>query len=337
MKFSVLALCLLVAFFWYFLSIACAINPDSYYNPFSKKELKARVVQNNKKSNIRMALDRVKDEEDENRYIGNIYFDNKIVYQEYELEYHLSVQHRGCTFDPDKSIIADIDSNGFEDLLLPVDGNSNGMPFLSDHLLIYSQVDGGKFLKFDIPAVSFSQEDIVDFDNDGKFEFVTEILAEAYHHSYWVYRVWRLEKGRIVSVDEQFGFPRAVQFTHRSNSKTEPSKNLFEIMTGKFGYIDKIIYRMSDYQNLDNFDEIYPKDWDEIVCDRSRQGKQIQLYKNGQKIIEWERENGRPVGTWQYWNEDGTLKWRQVFNKGTFVSKMEWYPEIQPQQSAADE
>ena len=117
-----------------------------------------------------------------------------------------------------KMIVADLDGNGLEDVVKEVYHGSQGL-MLGCDLMIFSQYERGKFSAIKLPAERFTADDICNLDNKGRKEIVTCVLVGNGGHNYWVYRCWNLSGSKLVSVDKEFGFPRAVWFTEKPNRK----------------------------------------------------------------------------------------------------------------------
>lgn len=128
-----------------------------------------------------------------------------------------------------KTIIADLDGNGLEDVIKEAYPGTQGL-MLGCHLMVFSQYLPGKFALIAIPSERFSSDDICDLDGDGSKEIVTCVLVGFENHNYWVYRCWQLSGRKLISVDNQHGFPRAVWFTNKPNRRRLANDLLMKIM-----------------------------------------------------------------------------------------------------------
>jgi hypothetical protein len=128
-----------------------------------------------------------------------------------------------------KTIIADLDGNGMVDVAKEAYHGTQGL-CLGCELMIFSQYASGKFSVITIPSERVTPDDICDLDNDGQKEILTCVLVGCEGHNYWVYRCWHSSGQSLVSVDGQYGFPRAVWFTNRPNHRLVPHDLLKKIM-----------------------------------------------------------------------------------------------------------
>jgi hypothetical protein len=129
-----------------------------------------------------------------------------------------------------KTIITDLDGNGLEDVVKEAYYGSQGL-MLGCDLMIFSQYEKGKFAAIKLPAERFTADDICNLDNMVRKEIVTCVLVGYGGHNYWVYRCWNLSGSKLVSVDKEHGFPRAVWFTEKPNSRLVKPDLLEKIMT----------------------------------------------------------------------------------------------------------
>lgn len=128
-----------------------------------------------------------------------------------------------------KTIITDLDGNGLEDVAKEAYHGSQGLGLGCD-LMIFSQYAPGKFSVITLPLERFTADDICNLDNKGQKEIVTCVLVGDGAHNYWVYRCWHLSGSKLVSVDKEYGFPRAVWFTEKPNRKLIKRDLLEKIM-----------------------------------------------------------------------------------------------------------
>jgi hypothetical protein len=192
---------------------------DDKYSPFTSEEnnaRKSRPANNNTKTEITCKIEDLDNKETHLR----IYLEGKLIHDE-ECDYH--IHYSG------EPIIADLDGNGLDDIVQNWYRGSQGL-LLGCELIVLSQYEKGKFKKYLLPAERFGSNDVFDIDNDGKFEFVTCALVNLDQHNYWVYRCWRIVGDKIVSVDKQCGFPRAIWFTEKPNRKLVDADLLSDIM-----------------------------------------------------------------------------------------------------------
>jgi hypothetical protein len=128
-----------------------------------------------------------------------------------------------------KTIVTDLDGNGLEDVVKEAYYGSQGL-LLGCDMMIFSQYVKGKFAAITLPAERFSSDDICNLDNKGRKEIVTCVLVDYGGHNYWVYRCWNLSGSKLVSVDKEYGFPRAVWFTEKPNHRLVKQDLLAKIM-----------------------------------------------------------------------------------------------------------
>jgi hypothetical protein len=128
-----------------------------------------------------------------------------------------------------KTIIADLDGNGLEDVAKEAYYGSQGL-LLGCDLMVFSQYQPGKFALITIPSERFSPDDICDLDGDGAKEIVTCVLVGCEDHNYWVYRCWQLSGRKLICDDKPHGFPRAVWFTNKPNDRLVAHELLLKIM-----------------------------------------------------------------------------------------------------------
>jgi len=128
-----------------------------------------------------------------------------------------------------KTIVADLDGNGLEDVVKEAYYGTLGLGIGCD-LMIFSQHAPGKFSVIVLPSERFSSDDICNLDQQGQKEILTCVLVGCEGHNYWVYRCWHLSGKKVVSVDEQHGFPRAVWFTNKPNHRLVTREHLKTIL-----------------------------------------------------------------------------------------------------------
>jgi hypothetical protein len=128
-----------------------------------------------------------------------------------------------------ETYITDLDGNGLEDVVKQAYYGSQGLALGCD-LMIFSQYERGKFSAIKLPAERFTADDICNLDNKGRKEIVTCLLVGYGGHNYWVYRCWNLSGSKLISVDKEHGFPRAVWFTEKPNHRRVPQDLLTKIL-----------------------------------------------------------------------------------------------------------
>jgi hypothetical protein len=128
-----------------------------------------------------------------------------------------------------ETFVVDLDGNGLEDVVKQAYYGSQGF-MLGCDLMIFSQYEKGKFAAIKLPAERFTADDICNLDNKGRKEIVTCVLVGCGGHNYWVYRCWNLSGSKLVSVDKEHGFPRAVWFTEKPNRRLVKQDLLEKIM-----------------------------------------------------------------------------------------------------------
>ncbi len=128
-----------------------------------------------------------------------------------------------------KTVIADLNKDGLEDVVKEVYHGTQGLGLGCD-LMLFSQYAPGKFSVITVPSDRFTSDDICDLDKDGQKEIITCVLVMCEGHNYWVYRCWHLTGHELVSVDAKYGFPRAVQFKNKPNHQLVAPELLTQIM-----------------------------------------------------------------------------------------------------------
>ena len=138
-----------------------------------------------------------------------------------------------------KTIISDLDGNGLEDVAKEVYHGAQGLCLGCD-LMIFSQYAPGKFSVITLPSERFTSDDICNLDNKGQREIVTCVLVGCEDHNYWVYRCWHLSGKKLVSVDQKYGFPRAVWFTNKPNHRLV-ARDLLTKILANYPYIEESV------------------------------------------------------------------------------------------------
>lgn len=112
----------------------------------------------------------------------------------------------------------DVDGNGIQDFISFV---YPGAGTLLNEIHIYLKKSEGGYQE-----ISFFEdagagiEDVVDINNDGKWEVILTDLCSGKKHNYFSYSVYEFKNYRLVNADEKFtGFPKFVWFTDKNNDQ----------------------------------------------------------------------------------------------------------------------
>lgn len=124
----------------------------------------------------------------------------------------------------------DVDGNGMKDFISFVYPATS--PLLNE-IHIYLQNPEGGYQEISLSEdAGAGIEDVVDINNDGKWEVIlTNLVAK--EHSYFLYSVYEFKDYRLVNANKKFkGFPKLVQYTHKNNDKdtshfTKAERNRF--------------------------------------------------------------------------------------------------------------
>jgi len=200
------------------LIVSSALAKNEDYDPFTSGELKA--IEETKKIE-KSAASKVECQVTwkNSATVLQIYVEGKRVYEDDQ-------SHWFRYGDP---VVLDLDGNGLDDVIKNHYPGSQGLG-LGCHLYIYSQYEAGRFVKLQLPAERFTNDDIFDLNKDQRKEFVTCVLVKHEKHNYWVYRCWQLKGRQVISVDDEFNFPRAIWFTAKPNKRLVSPEKLKGIM-----------------------------------------------------------------------------------------------------------
>jgi len=117
--------------------------------------------------------------------------------------------------------IADLDRNGYKDIILAFPTGGNGLAPLT-HILTLMFDSAGRPIPFEADGYSEHNEtgipDLVDMDNDGK----AELIYMNFDEGYWITSIYKAANGRWERVTGHFGrrnYPLYTRFTFRPNHK----------------------------------------------------------------------------------------------------------------------
>lgn len=179
-------------------------------------------------------------QENSDKHLFTIFVDGKIGWQELK-EFYPKYFHNW---------IVDIDGNGLDDVLFDAWPGSQGLGLgCSTHLFL--QQKDGTFKKRILPAERFELKDVVDLNGDKKYELVTCLLIRYQDHTYWTYHCWKIQDYRIVNVDKAFGFPRAVQYKFKPNTKRVDAEMLKGILQAEEDLYEDEAYKKTYVRKLE--------------------------------------------------------------------------------------
>ena len=115
---------------------------------------------------------------------------------------------------------ADVDGNGLEDFIIFSSYRGCGLGALSTMTEMFLKKPEGGYQRIYYDSFCSGLEDIVDLDNDGKYELITLDMHYAGKHNYWAYNIYRFENYKLVNADAEFeGFPKFIWYTDKPNDK----------------------------------------------------------------------------------------------------------------------
>ncbi len=172
------------------------------YHPFTDLEYLAydAPIVNDESSDVSILSENHPD--DRNRSIS--------IYVEGELAFE---PNSGESFRTISQSIVDIDGNGLDDVLL-VEPDCGAL--CEKYFSIFSQVSPRQFTRIRGKTnFWFGDKILVDFDWDEKLEIITSLKVGRTRNEnfeYMIYRAWRLQGDKLVNIDSELGFPRAIEW-----------------------------------------------------------------------------------------------------------------------------
>lgn len=114
----------------------------------------------------------------------------------------------------------DLDQNGLQDFMIFYNYRGNGLAALRDKVDIFMKISGKKYQKISFDTMSLGLEDIVDLNNDGKYQvMITDTTADD-KHTYFTYNIYEFKDSRLVNADfKHKGFPKFIWYTEKPNDK----------------------------------------------------------------------------------------------------------------------
>lgn len=110
-----------------------------------------------------------------------------------------------------KVYYADIDRNGYPDVLIAVPSLGNGLEAHKSSVVAMFQTEPGHFRTLDFETLFFDPKDFADIDDDGMFELLLLDLAQiecadGRVHSFWAYLSHRINNYNLIRIEEGMKF-----------------------------------------------------------------------------------------------------------------------------------
>ncbi|NUY80580.1 hypothetical protein HUK80_06715 [Flavobacterium sp. MAH-1] len=132
--------------------------------------------------------------------------------------------------DPLPVYVSDIDDNGRKDIkiLFPNYG-CGAFNYYCQTVFLFQKTDGSfdDFTFSDI-CEEFENRPERDFDNDGKFEIITQTFQNYGKHNYWLFNVYGYSEGKLVNLNRLADYPIMIPLLSHEVSKKIPKKKMKE-------------------------------------------------------------------------------------------------------------
>jgi len=119
--------------------------------------------------------------------------------------------------------LADLDKNGFEDLIVLSHCHGCDLAAYSNYVHIFLKMSKDTYRKIEYETMNADIADFVDMDKDGRAEVIITGLCDSETHgvhSYFFYTIYKIENGMLTPASRKFkGFPKFIWFTDNPNDK----------------------------------------------------------------------------------------------------------------------
>jgi hypothetical protein len=115
----------------------------------------------------------------------------------------------------DTIYVADIDGNGHIDFKFLFFNDGSGLAGSLEKKLYF--FNKGNFKFHVISYVDFFNFPERDFNGDGNYEIIGDVLNHYQDHAYWTFNLFNYIDGRLVNVNRKFNYPIMVQYLFREN------------------------------------------------------------------------------------------------------------------------
>jgi len=191
--------------------------------------------------------------------------------------------------------VADLDRNGYKDVVLAFPTGGNGLAPLT-HIITVMFDQSGRPIPFEADGYSEHNEsgipDLVDMDNDGK----AELIYMNFDDGYWITSIYKAANGRWERIKGRFGrhnYPLYTRFTFRPNHKPViPKSNRHPYTPDLSNLLPKLKGSLLSSD--------VPQQGDPTLWIRTKEGKRTVCKPNawfGSFAVLVDDQNGRRIGT----------------------------------------
>ena len=118
----------------------------------------------------------------------------------------------------------DLDKNGFKDFLLFYSYMGNTLYANYGKVVLHLKTSPNEYKTISYMTFSIDIDDILDLDNDGKYEFMITGIANGKYkgksHNYFTYNIYEIKDYKLVNANAKYkDFPKFVWYTDNPNDK----------------------------------------------------------------------------------------------------------------------